>query len=202
MRRISCFLLLILLIFIMSSCGDNLYVNSGIENFSIHDSEYGLNTFLFPLNFMDLYDYSDGGYDYYEKFGYATSLVFMQYEESVYNEAKEYALQELELVEKSEETYKGYVFLKRNGVFDDPKEEYRFYFAYSDEQRILLAVATYMDYSYPYKSTSLTDYLNTYFSFYNFENGRIEKETQTESTEPWNTDDNFTSSVTTKKQSR
>ena len=186
MKRIALILFSVFFIFGLSSC--TLYTNGGIENFSINDSSYGLNRFLIPDGFLNLFDYSDGGYDYYESIGsyaYVTSLLYMQYDEETYRDAKEYALTHLELLEESGELYKDYVFFKRDVVIFDTKENgestERFYFAYSDEQRILFAVGAHMSGPYMYKSELLTDYLETYFSFYNFEEGKIERETETES---------------------
>ena len=187
MKRVFLVFLVAFLICSSVSC-ESVATNSGIENFSIHDCSYGLNQYLIPEDFLNLFDYSDGGYDYYAGGGayiYVTTLLYMQYDEDTYHKAKEYVLDHLELIEKTEELYGDYMFFKRDLHFYDSKgkEEHtqRFYFAYSDEQRILLAVGTYMSGPYMYKSDLLTDYLETYFSFYNFEEGKIERETETES---------------------
>ena len=188
MKKIVLVFFTMLFIFSFSSCS-YVYTKRGIENFSIYDSEYELNDYLIPKDFLKLFNYSDGGYDYYESLdvygGYVTTLLYMQYDEETYRNAKEYALNHLELVEESEELYEGYVFFKRDVAFYDTKgnetNTERFYFAYSDEQRILFAVGTHMSGPYVYKSDLVTDYLETYFSFYNFEEGKIERETETES---------------------
>ena len=187
MKKIVLMFLTVFIIFGLSSCTE-IYTKSGIENFSIYGCSYGLNRYLIPKDFLNLFEYSDGGYDYYYcvgAYGYVTTLLYMQYDEDIYHKAKEYALDHLEFVEESEELYKDYVFFKRDvvifGTEENEEKTERFYFAYSDEQRILLAVGTYMSGTHRYKSDLLTDYLETYFSFYNFEEGKIERETETES---------------------
>ena len=189
MRKTMLAILILSVLFCFASCS-YVYTNSGIENFSVYDSEYGLNRYLIPEDFLNLFEYSDGGYDYYEKVGahgYVTTLLYMEYDELTYNNAKEYALSGLDLVEESEEQYKNYMFLKRNSTLAQEDSCYRFYFAYSDEDRILLAVGTYMSGTYAYQTSNLSEYLETYFSFYNFDDGEIERETATETGESFQT---------------
>ena len=188
---ISCFLTLVL-VFQFSACGEYVYTNSGIENFSVEDSAFGLNPHLFPKDFLELYPYIDGGYDYYEKsdaYAYVTSLIYTVYDEATYLDAKNYALENLEYLEDSAEQYKGYSVYGRTLDFYDKfykghETNYkimRFYFAYSDENRTLVAFATYMLGYYEYEYTTLSEYFETYFPFYNFETGKIERELSSDS---------------------
>ena len=174
MKKILVIFLIIFILLQFTSC--ILYTNHGIENFHIVDSGFHLNHHLFPEDFLELYPYIDGGYDYYEKcdlYAYATSLLFMEYDEETYAEAKEYALSHLTPVPNSEQLYKGYNFIEHS-----PRGEsagYRFFFTYSDDQHVLLSVATYMTGYYEYNYTSLPEYIETYFPFYNFDEAKIEQ---------------------------
>ena len=185
MKRVFLVFLVAFLICSSVSC-ESVATNSGIENFSTEGCSFGLNRYLIPEDFLNLFEYSDGGYDYYccvGSYAYVTTLLYMEYDEETYPNAKEYALNHLDLIEESEEVYQGYVFFRSAAVaFPNLENDgSRFYFAYSNDQRILLAIGTMMDGPNGYKSELLTDYLETYFSFYNFEEGKIERETETKS---------------------
>ncbi|MBE6553307.1 MAG: hypothetical protein E7666_03085 [Ruminococcaceae bacterium] len=186
MRKSICFLAVFLLLnvcFLFSSCTYTVF-EDGIENFSREDSETGLTRFLIPNDFLNLFPYLDGDYSYFDELSYSgayeTALIYMKYEEDAYESAKAYALENMRFIENTEEIYNGYVFQQRE-LPSDMQQETRCFFAYSDEQRILLAVGTHITVPEGYTYTSIETFLDTYFSFYNFEEGRIERETKTES---------------------
>ena len=179
-----CSLLLSLSILIwLPSCTYTVTVD-GIENFSREDSESSLTRFLIPDNFLDMFSYIEGDYAYYDDLSYSgayeTAILYMNYDKEVYDAAKEYALDNLEFMEDVEEFYNEFVFHQRL-ISSDSHKNKRCFFAYSDEQRILLAVGTHITLEEGYNYSSVEDFFDTYFPFYNFETGKIERK-QNEST--------------------
>lgn len=174
--KILCMILIVSVVF-LSSCGTHiLYHKTGIENFRTNHSEMDLTRYLILDDFLEMFPYVDGDYDYCEKsvggFGYETALLYMVYDENTYYEAKEYALKNLKVVENSEEEYEGYIFLIRD--LDHTYEgSLRIYFAYSDQDRILLAIGTVQTRVSDYKDNSLKEYIEINFPFYDFEEGKI-----------------------------
>ena len=173
--------------FSISSCKalDYVYAVTGIENYHEADSPYGTTALLLPnkqSEFLELYPYISGDYDYYEIsdwYAYETAILYVEYDEEIYADAKSHALKTLPLDEKSIKKYKKYEFLQRSKVNHD---EQRMFFGYCDEKRILIFVGTYMSGSYEYEYSTLAEYLETYFSFYNWEEGKIERENVTRPT--------------------
>ena len=173
MKKTLVFTLLFLVV-VLSSCEVDSV--KGINNFNADYSEIGLTQRLIPNNFLELFPYIDGDYAYREEFngfGYETALIYMVYDESTYNQAKDYALSNLKAVDNSEKEYKGYIFLIRDLGGHDYGGSVRIHFAYSDEDRILLAFGTYRTRSSDYKDTSLEEYIEINFPFYDFEEGKI-----------------------------
>ena len=113
--------------------------------------------------------------------------MYVKYTDEVYDEAKEYALSNMELFQAPLGTYCEYTFFERNMdlYYTDIENDngIRVVFAYSDEQHILLFTGIYdsTQSANSYNPLPLEEYVTTYFPFYNFEEGKIERETETES---------------------
>ncbi|MBQ7336788.1 MAG: hypothetical protein IJW92_09990 [Clostridia bacterium] len=192
-KKISRMLLFVSIVSILllqfASCKGYTYSESGIENFSPQESNIGLTRHLIPEDFLNLYPYIDGGYEYYDErgkmfyYGYESALLYIVYDETTYADAKQYALENLELSTNSIEEYAGYTFLESalDSYASDPFM--RVFFAYSDEMNILLTIGTYSYNSNtaqdPYGYASFSEYILDNFSFYNFEEGKIEKDSET-----------------------
>ena len=191
MKKIIFILVLCLLTIQFTACSESVYYKSGIENFHVADSSVSLNDLVIPRDFLKTYPYIDGGYDYYEYEGwhcsYSSTFLYMKYDEATYLKAKEYILENLPLECDASQDYKGYTFfIQKTNDRVSNQNRYRFYFAHNDVDKTLLAMGTFVimtssDGQEKYENLTLNEYLNTYFSFYNFEEGKIERETETES---------------------
>lgn len=180
MKKFLIFALLFLVVFLLS-CGPysiELHSVSGIDNFSIDNSSVGLTIYFLPKDFMELFPYIDGDYDYREElvsgFGYETALLYMVYDETTYYKAKDYALKNLKTVDNSEEEYEGYTFLMRD-LGETALKGSRVYLAYSDEDQTLLVLGTHRTRVSDYKDNSLKEYIEINFPFYDFEEGKINR---------------------------
>ena len=176
-----CFCLVTISILLsITACVPSVYVVTGIENYTPVDSPYGTVKYFLPLpdepyEFLKAYSYTRGDYDYYELSDsgtYETAVLYMEYDEEIYEEAKSYAFQNLKLIEESISEYKQYTFMQNQRC---PLEEQRIFFGYCDEKRILIFVGTYMSGPHEYQCSTLAEYLETYFPFYNWEDGKIER---------------------------
>ena len=158
------------------------YTVTGIDNYRRSNSPYETTVFFLPdepYEFLKAYPYVRGDYDYYELLdnsAYETVILYVEYAKDSYDEAKSYAIQNLCLVEESVCEYKQYTFMQNERC---PSEKQRMFFGYCDEKRLLVFIGTYMDGQYDYQYSTLAEYLETYFSFYNWEEGKIERTTAT-----------------------
>ena len=160
-------------------CIDYKIEEHGIENFHEAISEVSLTRLLFPSNFLELYPYTDGDFDYYDestlKYSYETALLYMIYDDATYEQAKQYAL-EHSPIESTAEKFGSFVFFRQTHKDAAGGDKLRFYIAYSDEKNMLLAVGTYMSGSNVYTHTSAEEYMNTYFPFFNIESAIIQRD--------------------------
>ncbi|MBE6632772.1 MAG: hypothetical protein E7620_00350 [Ruminococcaceae bacterium] len=183
-KRIFVILSMVISLF-LTSC--TLYQAQGIENFHLGHSQCGLTQSLIPQDFLTMFPYERGDYDYidqhkkmtYSYNRYETALIYMVYDEETYVQAKEYFFEHMPEDEIHSETYKTFVF-KKNISPDQHHNDMRIYFAYSDEHRVLLAVGTRV--GEPYTYITLGEYMATYFPFFNFEEVKIERGEDTTTT--------------------
>lgn len=182
-------LITVLLCISTVSCTPSIYTVTGIENYKRSDSSYGTVRYFLPHcdepdTFLKKFSYIRGDYDYYDAMdgglldggAYETAILYMEYTEEIYEEAKTYAFQNLQLVEGSAREYKQYTFMQNQGC---DFEDQRAFFGHCDEKRILIFIGTYMGGSYEYQYSTLAEYLETYFPFYNWEEGKIERTADT-----------------------
>ena len=174
MRKVLFALICVILLIQLSSCADKVYyTKSGIENFNYNDSNAALTQSLMPKGFLELYDYVDGDYEYGELsylWAREMAIVSVLYDADVYTQAKQYILEHMDIADESE-TYSGYTFAQ--SVVS--KEDIRVFVGYCDQARILVFLGTRMSGDYDYQYQSFDEYVSTYFSFFDFEKGEINK---------------------------
>ena len=177
MKKKNVLLFCILISLCLTSC---VYRIQGIENFTPGDSTLEITYSLLPEGFLSMFPYERGDYDYYEIwfdpdnnfYSFESYLIYMVYDEETYIQAKEYFWGNMPVDTDHPEKYKNYVFMENIDHVYDHKGA-KIYLGYSDEDRILLAVGTHME--IPYTHTTIGEYMETYFPFYNFEEGKIER---------------------------
>ena len=188
MKRICCNLIALLLgcflLFFTTSCNVS-WGESGIENFDRNQSSVGLTRFFIPFDFLELFPYESGDYEYFDGTfdveRYECVLLYTVYDEEHYIEAKTHAMDNWATLESFEE-YQGYCFFKATpNVFPDYLPHSAVFFAYSDDKNMLLFTATNLAIKQGgYKFSSISEYFDTYFEFFNFESGEIERESTAE----------------------
>lgn len=179
---------LLLVIVILSACKYNVYIE-GIENFSVNDSNMSLNVCILPSDdFIDKFEYSEGEYFYSDVnehllyvAGCEQSIVVLNYEEDVYEQAKEYCFENMVLSEINQFDYKGYTFTENVGLAEagddledgvNTKYPNRFnMFAYNDAENRLVFMGFYNspdnhDDNVYLAQSDWGAFLDTYFSKY------------------------------------
>ena len=174
-------IMFVMIAFQLTSCSGMQYKVSGIENFSPGLSQCELTVPIIPEDFLELYPYKDGGFEYLDYqcdltpstysdwYAYEVALLYMVYDSETYIQAKQYALEILTLDTEDEQEYCGYYFLPNYNVFTQTNEEMKFYFGYCDEQNVVIALGTRLELR-EYTHSSLEEYIAQYFYFYDFEN--------------------------------
>ena len=163
------------------------YETAGLEKFAPELSEDGLTGHLIPDDLLEVYPYVDGDFYYYldevllsvdksqceEK-----CLLWLEYSDEIYLEAKEYILLEMDLDLEQELSYSGYTFyinygMKHVGHYPCSFPGYYNAAGFSDANHRLIFIgfhATLDD--HPEIDYGLTDfglYLETFFGeYYNF----------------------------------
>lgn len=115
----------------LCSCGHNVIIK-GIENFSPGDSEFSLCSTLMPNhNFINQYEYIEADYYYSDYckdscvgFGEEHVIIYFEYDEEIYNEAKDYCLSKFPLSEKNRVEYNGYVFIENVWLKEENDEPF------------------------------------------------------------------------------
>ena len=127
MKKITCLLLIsAFLCFCLSSClsdNDCTTKKMSLEDFSPNISEMSLGQKIIPVDFIDKYNYSDGYFCYDSGYLFSNTsrerlLLFFQYDDTTYQLAKEYAMQNLTLSNDPVEIYNDYHF------YDNLSDEY------------------------------------------------------------------------------
>lgn len=139
--------LILIVILSLTSCGS--MQKQGLDKFSHNDSNMSLTLNLIPENFIDDFEYVNGDYYYDDHapipFYKVTERVFLflKYEESIYNEAKSYAMEKLSLSETATECYNEYIFFENYSEFQNLNDyPYTFIrFAYNDTKHTLIFLA-------------------------------------------------------------
>ena len=130
MKKLSLIISVFLLLFLLCSCTNEskecnkiynriLEVN-GIDNFKNNEGNYELNVYLLPTDdFINRFDYTDIDYHYREHYesyvdfvGYEKSIVVIKYEEEIYEQAKQFCFEEMNLSETYTLKYNTNVFIE------------------------------------------------------------------------------------------
>lgn len=163
MKQLHIVVLLCLLIFMLCACSETHCVD-GIENFQVDHSNYELNVYLLPSDdFVDRFAHINIDYHYraeYETYlsiaGTEKTFLVTEYEQEIYEQAKTFCLQNLQLSDVSTMEYNGYIFVENTKL---AVQQNRFgkanafpkwfnIFAYNDSLRQLVFIGFYSpDYS-------------------------------------------------------
>ncbi|MBP5210047.1 MAG: hypothetical protein J6125_04200, partial [Clostridia bacterium] len=158
---VFCFLLLGVLFF--SSCLNTRVhhhtQHHGIDQFDIYDSQFCLCVHLMPEDFEKLFPYTEAGYEHHD-FGdndisNDVAVVYFRYSDDVYEEAKQFFIDNMTLSEEEYPDYASFTFHRIIGLFkeyedpniDEKQEEIvRWTFprtftmvAFSDEEKVIVA---------------------------------------------------------------
>lgn len=147
------------------ACTDGEMYGRGISNFDPYASSVGINYIPFAMAdgqrvyLFDLYKYSEGDYFYYcmnemaSMLGMATcrkmSLAYFIFEESVYEEVKQFSLEEIKTSEEKIYVYGGYTFLVDNSPYLGNSSYWKFperllTMAFNDETNTLVFFGFYI----------------------------------------------------------
>ena len=158
-KRIKRFLLCFLIIpaFLFASCSDKLLQNhvyhQGIDRFSVVDSELGICSHLIPKDFVSIFPNEEADYEYHD-FGnwhidIDVALLYFRYNDFVYEEAKQFYTENMELTDEIYPTYGSFVFYRIIGMEDTlPGQGFPRFFtmvAFSDEEKVIVAFGHYRD---------------------------------------------------------
>lgn len=219
--RLCVFLLLLTCALLLSSCAkmiSSLMESSnnpkvreerGLHNFqraiaSLYLQDEPIHNDLIEL--LDAHPYEKGNFDSYcveRGFSvYETVVMYLCYQEDEYLKTKEDVLKNMMADDAQTQEYRGYHFSKVQGELECSN----IYLAYSDDTCTLIFLSTYMSSSFAKEITSLEQYVDLYFSFFDLENLSFEEkinlpvtvqtiETTMSSTQPKDSEpSNFTSS--------
>ena len=155
MKKYIAFLLCISTV-LLCSCSSEYSVD-GYENFQVSHSHYELNNCLLPTeDFAEMFQYNNIEYYYREKYKsmlefVEKSLLVIKYEKSIYELAKEYCLQNMQLADSHYIEYNGYVFIEniklaiaqdRYGTLNDFPALFNM-FSYNDNLNCLVFMGIY-----------------------------------------------------------
>ena len=146
----------------LCSCGDRFngekysekFNVDGIENFDKFEGSIEINQYILPSDtFLEEFNYLDIDYHYRERYktifsivGTDRSLITIYYEQEEYQQAKEYCLQNMQLLESNRVEYNGYVFidnvkletLRNNNIPTSQFPDYFNMFIYNDDLNCLM----------------------------------------------------------------
>lgn len=163
----------------LSGCENYIYFR-GLENFRYELSSDGTTETLIPKGFLTRYEYVQGDF-----FFYATAvlnrdpmdktLLYVEYSDTNYKEAKEYIMTEMNLNIAEAKEYNGYTFYLNNDF--EPREIFPFQYTmagYNDEKnRLIFLGMVCAEKSYPdvqYGETDFGLYLEIFFGeWYDFD---------------------------------
>ena len=143
--------LLFSIVLLFCSCGSEYSIN-GYENFETSHSHYELNNYILPtINFADVFE--NIGVDYYYNEEYKAmhqfverSFLAIHYEKEIYEKAKEYCLQNMQLSDCEYMEYNGYIFIEnielavKQNRYENPGSFPHWFnmFAYNDNMSCLI----------------------------------------------------------------
>lgn len=162
-KKLFFFCCSILLACLLCSCS-HTYSVDGYEHFDKKESHYELNHYILPSDdFVDLFSNVGIKYAYREQYQsiirfVEKSFVVIDYEAEVYEIAKEYCLQNMQLSDAEPLEYNGYIFIEnielavKQNRYENPGSFPHWFnmFAYNDNKRCLVFMGFYgSSYLYP-----------------------------------------------------
>ena len=187
MKKISkcaaALLLFTSLLLLFSSCAGYTYSESGLENFPPKHASLWLTNCMIPDNFLESYPYEDGGFEWYEIdsgagmpnwYSIELALLYTVYDDETYTTAKQYCLENLDIDMDSYQEYCGYKFYQnQSSVYVSERDTTLVFWGYCDEKEILISIGTIV-FGTEFQDFSFEEYIDEYFFFFNFEEGKIE----------------------------
>lgn len=171
----------------VTGCSEGVKYSEGVDvqYFRPALSSIGTTAYLIPDNFLEEFEYTENKFYRYSNdraFSFGDmdkNLMYLEYSDEVYEEAKDFVLTEMDLDLSDERIYNGYTFYMNyaHEHNDGPKEifPYRYFMAgYNDaKNRIIFISMDCVQKAYPEAEQGLTDfgwYLQTFFGeFYDFD---------------------------------
>lgn len=130
--RFGACLMAVMLLLSMTACSflsPNEIHDTGLDSFSVDASERGITVCLLPAeDFMEKYAHGSGDYHYFDNCfmneqALETGFVYLEYEETVYAEAKQYCLDNMKLSAVNTKEYHGYIFAENEALTQELKSE-------------------------------------------------------------------------------
>ena len=161
------FFVIFLFALCLTSCSNNLNSQEkayshivrvdGIENFKSPEGYYELNAYILPsIDFIDMFEYVKADYHFREHYetkwdfvGYEKSIVIIEYDDIIYEKAKEFCLENMVLNETYTLVYNGFIFLENIKLSIEQNRENSTFpmdfnmFAYNDELKTLVFIGYY-----------------------------------------------------------
>lgn len=185
MKKIQLLSIILVISLLFCSCQNPSRRIEGIEYFFDGESEFEINVWILPSDdFLERFDYTNAEYcfdvkykHYLSMLGNERSLIAINYEQSSYEDAKAFCLQEMVLSDSNRVEYNGYTFIENIRIAKDPTgnsyssqfPQYYNMFAYNDNLQCLIFIGRYdlqMDHSVTAQDilSNWGEYLNEQFS--------------------------------------
>ena len=195
MKKLLSLLVLIIILCCLISCNIEFSSNklSGIDSYNVANSSVSICYELLPSDdFLELFSYIDGDYYYvnnavnFFSTGDEQAIMYLIYEEDIYESAKEFTFQNMYFLENHKYSYNGDEFMvnvcrKMDGrdpnIVNGELDPYWFnMIAFNDEKNTIVFLGFYMpkNLATPEIEQLLTfedmgAFLKEYFSFYDFD---------------------------------
>ena len=160
MKKLNqCFWILVVLCVCLSACGISDKLKSdplerdSLDSFSPMCSDFGIAANIIPENFIENFKYTDGywchfifGKTFFSLFSQSERvLLFFEYDDETYFQAKEYVFENLKLSYSPVEKYNNFVFYDNYTDGESYCFPYSFVrFAYNDSKNTLIFIGCYM----------------------------------------------------------
>ena len=182
-----CMLILLSSLF-MTSCNSTVNIE-GIENFGEADSSVSLTKYLIPNEeFLDEYEYVYGDYYYLEEKPFVEenleiAIMILEYEQDVYEKAKQYCISKLYLSDENVREYAGFTFAENldlpkayNYLENGKNKEFPCFFnmfGYNDEKCTIVSIGFHCGDDWAEEAQNadadFSKFIETFYSeYYNF----------------------------------
>ena len=185
MKKTLALISVVFVVLSLSSCYQDKYYNS-LEEYTSKMNNQGIgysNTeidvadhFLPSQTFISDFEYINGGYHYYEENIFKdngnpdTSILYLQYEPTVYSEAKDFTLENIPAYGEEVYTYNDYVFYQNENFVSLKGESYfpRWFtmVCYNDTNNTLIFLGFYKSTSDIKDISNWQEFIDTYYGEY------------------------------------